>query len=496
MSAAAASSIPFWVGGLAIGVAAIGGGIWYVNQPVLPVDSLTPVVQTVAPDVPEAPPKPVENVVAEPEVVIEQSYVEPKPDPKPSISELEAEPEIAARPEPELKPVPGLEPAPEPELASEPEPEPEIEVVVATPPTPEPPRLDEVRLDQEGIAVIAGRATPFSEVILRANGAEVARTAADGRGAFATIAMLEPSLDARLLTLSELDDSGAEMPSPDELILAPIRAAAPEPAPEPAPLPEIATIDPQATDAPVVDTVTAATSPETPTAPEIGPAVQADLAAQPDVPNVPAATAGKLPGAQDVPTILASNDVDGKIVGQQKVAILRSGPEGVNVEQPLAPTPDVMSSVALDSISYSATGEVQLSGRAQSEAREIIVYLDNRPVAALQVDDDGGWRGDIPDIDSGIYTLRVDELTAEGKVTSRVETPFKRESPDVLFVAVDDTKLPVQAITVQAGTTLWAIARERYGDGTLFVQVFEANRDEIRDPNLIYPGQVFTLPEE
>ena len=50
-------------------------------------------------------------------------------------------------------------------------------------------------------------------------------------------------------------------------------------------------------------------------------------------------------------------------------------------------------------------------------------------------------------------------------------------------------------VTVQPGNTLWAIARERYGMGILYVRVFEANRDKIRDENLIYPGQIFELPD-
>jgi nucleoid-associated protein YgaU len=50
-------------------------------------------------------------------------------------------------------------------------------------------------------------------------------------------------------------------------------------------------------------------------------------------------------------------------------------------------------------------------------------------------------------------------------------------------------------VTVTRGGTLWAIARETYGDGFLYVRVFEANRDQIRNPDLIYPGQVFTLPQ-
>jgi LysM repeat protein len=135
------------------------------------------------------------------------------------------------------------------------------------------------------------------------------------------------------------------------------------------------------------------------------------------------------------------------------------------------------------------------------------VYLDNKPVGDLVTDDTGRWSGEVEGIIPGIYTLRLDELGQTGSVLSRIETPFKRESPDVLrppqdpnLVATGDTAdggpvPPIRAITVQQGDTLWAISRERYGDGVLYVRVFEANRGDIRDPDLIYPGQVFTLPE-
>jgi len=39
------------------------------------------------------------------------------------------------------------------------------------------------------------------------------------------------------------------------------------------------------------------------------------------------------------------------------------------------------------------------------------------------------------------------------------------------------------------------LARDRYGEGLAYVKVFEANRDQIRNPDLIYPGQIFELPD-
>ena len=67
---------------------------------------------------------------------------------------------------------------------------------------------------------------------------------------------------------------------------------------------------------------------------------------------------------------------------------------------------------------------------------------------------------------------------------------------DVAELAVDApaAKAALVSITVQPGFTLWGIAKAQLGDGVMYVQVFEANKDKIRDPDLIYPGQVFTLP--
>ncbi len=174
--------------------------------------------------------------------------------------------------------------------------------------------------------------------------------------------------------------------------------------------------------------------------------------------------------------------------------VLKSTAEGV--ERLDTAPPQVMTNVALDTIGYSDQGDVQLAGRAQPDTSEVRVYLNNNAVISLPVDQEGRWRGDLPNIDEGVYTLRVDELSRAGDVTSRVETPFKRESPEVLAAATEGLSGPLSAVTVQKGDTLWAISRERYGDPLLYVKVFEANSGNIRDPDLIYPGQVFDLPEE
>ena len=168
--------------------------------------------------------------------------------------------------------------------------------------------------------------------------------------------------------------------------------------------------------------------------------------------------------------------------------------DGVRVVQP--DTAKKESDVALDTISYDDEGDVALAGRGQPSGF-VRIYLDNTPISTASMDGTGQWNTALSEIDPGIYTLRVDQLDPTGQVSSRLETPFKRESIETLqsqLLALEEPAR-INVVTVQPGNTLWAIARKRYGLGVLYVRVFEANRDKIRDENLIYPGQIFELPD-
>ena len=140
--------------------------------------------------------------------------------------------------------------------------------------------------------------------------------------------------------------------------------------------------------------------------------------------------------------------------------------------------------LSLDTINYAASGDVILAGRASSE-QIVRVYVDNKPVVLGEVTD-GKWNFEIPNIEEGIYTLRVDAINNEGKVVDRVESPFQR-----VIREMEDGQA-----TIQPGFTLWKLAELKYGFGMRYVQIFEANRDSIKDTDLIYPGQVFQIPEK
>ena len=167
----------------------------------------------------------------------------------------------------------------------------------------------------------------------------------------------------------------------------------------------------------------------------------------------------------------------------------------VRVLQPA--TPQFEDSIVIDAISYDTVGEVNLTGRASEDGGFVRVYLDNAPIETALVSPDGNWQTALVDIEEGVYTLRVDELDAQGNVTSRLETPFQREEEVVLNAAraeSDSARDESRIVTVQPGYTLWEISERNYGDGVNYLRIYNANRDQIRDPDLIYPGQIFTIP--
>lgn len=49
--------------------------------------------------------------------------------------------------------------------------------------------------------------------------------------------------------------------------------------------------------------------------------------------------------------------------------------------------------------------------------------------------------------------------------------------------------------TVVRGDTLWKIAEQAYGSGAQYTKIFEANRDQLDDPDRIFPGQKLIIPD-
>ena len=530
-----------------VAAGAIGAGVYFGNLTGSEPEQLNPAA-LVAPETPEAPAQAAE-LLASAEKPAESETVE-----------TVALPEAGAEPEVELPEVEQTAQVPEP------------------PETPVPPTIDEVRVEPDGLAIVAGRAKPGSTVHVLVDDVENTSVEVDAGGSFAAVTFIASSPEAQVLSITQRDGDQTVV-GLEEIIIAPV-------APQVAELPEavedteevVADSQEEAAEEPVETEVANAAAessesesaevaetpvpeeePATTVANETAPDVGTDVAEialgaidAPDAPNVllpndtplqtgnalglgnevagddvqlalvdpnvarspapldrdtpnepdtPSLPGGSIAAATEpetvtgeLPTEVVNDVAQPSVTAEQRnqVALLRSTVDGVEV---FGRAPDIQDNVSIDTISYSSVGEVQLAGRAQQDSRAIRVYLDNAPIATLEVDPDGRWRGDLPDVDTGIYRLRVDEVADDGAVTSRLETPFKREDPEVLQANDNGDVASAKRITVQTGNTLWAIARDRYGEGTLFVDIFEANHESISDPNLNFPGQVFDMPE-
>ena len=143
--------------------------------------------------------------------------------------------------------------------------------------------------------------------------------------------------------------------------------------------------------------------------------------------------------------------------------------------------------LGLDVVDYDEHGEIRFGGTAPPGAT-VRTYVDNRAVGDATVDGQGRWTM-VPDaaVPVGDHHVRVDQLAGNGHVGARVELPFQR-------VTVSPQEVAEGRVVVQPRESLWRIARRAYGQGIRYTVIYEANRDQIRDPNRIYPGQLFSVP--
>ncbi len=187
-------------------------------------------------------------------------------------------------------------------------------------------------------------------------------------------------------------------------------------------------------------------------------------------------------------------------------------------------------------------GGFYASGTATPGAH-LRIYLNGSILADVTAGEDGHWSLTIgKGMTPGHFAVRADMIDPTGKVLARAEVPFEvpvavaeadaapqppppplqapqsspaaaappgptqpaspQVSPGNQQVAaappsssVTDAVVPqIQTTTVVRGDSLWRISRKVFGHGIRYTLIYEANANQIRDPSLIYPGQVFVLP--
>lgn len=415
------------------------------------------------------------------------------------------------------------------------DPDPEAAAPTAETPKLSAPTVDIVRIPPTGISTVAGRADPDADILIFVDGVEVARAKAGAGGEYVALFDI-PSVERprEMQIAAEKDDTRVFAGS--SIIIAPFIAGPVSDPAASAPDIMVAKADPDKTDVPG-DTIASGLADASVATDEGGetPNVADDLT--PNVEEGQPIDVAKSEQAIDAQASQLTTEATAKPVvavlapKANAPTVMVADDSGVKIVQSAAP----IQGVSIDAITYDPDGAVFASGRGTAGAT-VRLYLSNTPLMDTPIGADGQWRAKM-DVDAGIFSLRADMVDEAGKVLGRVEIPFKREDIAVLTrlaqrasentpadsaqsatatqpnaandssnaaaeIATGGTETSAEpaplariaSITVQPGNTLWGIASDTYGDGFLYARVFNANVAQIRDPDLIYPGQVFELP--
>ena len=157
-------------------------------------------------------------------------------------------------------------------------------------------------------------------------------------------------------------------------------------------------------------------------------------------------------------------------------------PSSEPVSQPrLASLPDRASGPSREATPEPASTAALASAPASSSEDDLPLPVPTAPPSAAIV----------PPVQQGFEPA----AQTEPEIEPETARPGSIAPASMADAAPEMASAGVQLITVQPGHTLWGISHRHYGDGALYVQIFRANRDQIRDPHWIYPGQIFALPD-
>jgi nucleoid-associated protein YgaU len=173
-------------------------------------------------------------------------------------------------------------------------------------------------------------------------------------------------------------------------------------------------------------------------------------------------------------------------------------------------TGEAGSRVAVKSVEASPGGRLVATGAAAPNAT-VRLYLSGAYIGDATTNADGRWSMTIAHgMTQGAYKVRADEIDpANAAVVARAEAPFAypaasadtpapAAAPVVAIAAGSRADLVIDSVQthhVEPGHTLWGISQRFYGDGSRYELIFAANSDQIKNPNLIYPGQMFVVPK-
>ena len=294
----------------------------------------------------------------------------------------------------------------------------------------EAPKFDVVRVDPEGNIVIAGRAQPNSVIEIISGKEQIGQVKADGRGEWVFVPASRLKNGNMIITLRDITDQKNIIESKNAVVIG---------------IPELGG----------------------------GIAGSENQNQKPLAMVVPRGEASKqatriiqLPGLETRKSRLKNNTDSNKNL------------ESVRRETLV---------LAINTIDYDDGDLMLLSGQATAQ-NVLQIYINDKIAGSIKSSDSGTWNFQLQSrLSPGHYQIRVDLINKDGQVAKRIQVPFEKVQPV-------DMKNERRTVIIKPGNSLWRIAARVYGSGFRYTEIYKANLDQIRDPDLIYPGQVFKLP--
>ena len=164
--------------------------------------------------------------------------------------------------------------------------------------------------------------------------------------------------------------------------------------------------------------------------------------------------------------------------------VLKSDKEG-NSNSLVLNLEDLTDDFSLDLVEYSPKGRLMLSGRSKMSDK-ILLFLNDYFIGESLPDSTGLWTF----LSNDSYEYKKANLRLE--VSANNLDSKKSFVTDIFDHDLDNMK--GKSLIVQPGNSLWRISRSILGGGVLYTEIFKNNIEIIKNPDLIYPGQVLKLP--
>ena len=139
-------------------------------------------------------------------------------------------------------------------------------------------------------------------------------------------------------------------------------------------------------------------------------------------------------------------------------------------------------------IFFNENGFVSIKGKVNF-GKKIELYINKKIMETIKIEN-SKWQYNSDTIfDYGLHDLLVVLKSDKDEILDKITLPFMR-------VEMPYNDVPENFILIKPGDMLWTIAYRLYGDPFKYIQIFEENKDQITNPDLIFPGQLFSIPLE